>query len=455
MRKFEILTIVAGAVLVVLQLFLFGVYGIASVAGIATCSGLAFVLMMTQLQHKGYRIPAIIRGIRILIMTTIVTVAIVFTGFVVVNLPKESSFTDTLRVASPEILTPPRYSQFMKILSQSDLPQLTDEQQRALNELDYTKANLVQYLSRTNAFRDVLFDFLSVTPIELPGAQRALIETQTAEYTVLITAAKAEATAIRWLYALGESRKANEKYVRLWKSIAMMCRGKNSIIHTVYTIAMADIAINALENERIPTSLPKDTVLVSMDYVTKTLSHALNDSLILEYEMLSRILRDIPQHIPYIGPQGLPMIYALNTDIVTLWPFYDSNKTRRILHEYYTDLVALNDLAYFQTADKLLRLSDNYRKTVFARKWNNITGKALLARIGIEYHSVFMQKDALLGRLAVVSMVLTETKFEENKLPKDPLTGKSYRVHSSRGMIAVISEFSENNNERIVFAWEK
>lgn len=455
MRRFEIITIVSGMVLVVLQFFLFGFHGVASIAGIAICSGLAFVIVLIRLQQKGYRIPSFIRVIRFCTMLIITAVSFVFVAFTVLNLPKEPYFNDTLRVASPEVLTPPRYAQFMNILSQPDMPKLTAEQQNALNELDYTKANIVNYLSQTTAFRDSLFDFLSVTPIELPGAQRALIEMQSVEYTVLISATKAEATEIRWLYALGQPRKANSKYVRLWKSLEMMCRGKNSIVHTVSTIAMADIAITTIENERIPPYLPKDIVLTSMKNVAASLPHALHDSLILEYEMLSRILRDIPHHIPYIGSEGLPLIYALNTELLTLWPFYDINKTRRILHEYYEALLVMNHVPYFTAEPQLLQLGDKYRQAVFARKGNNITGKAFLARIGIEYHTVFMQKDALLGRMAVVGVVLSSRTFDEKSLSIDPLTGTRYQVRYSRGMVAIISMRSENIKERIVFAWEK
>ena len=455
MKKMIHFAIYSAVAFIVLFVFLFGPVSIAHLfplVMLAVSGGLLLIMW------KYDAVSGVVKKFLLILAgfgsAGIIIVTFLFFAFCIINIPPEKTFNGDIQLTAPDTVQSSAYKTLVTLTDNKwTIPEFSSDEFLALDAYNYKDAGIAKAIASAKDFAPAVLDFLEKNAVSVPTEERDRVDYPIPDYRAIDLVVRLELASIKQLLDTGKRQEAIARYQRLWRVAARMTEGQNSLFHVLYTMQTADRLIDFMEQPNMFTVMPIKGFRQYVDTVYAGVDRSMQDSFKLEYVVISAVFNDMKTNAPTLQfPNSA--IANMPGHIVIKWPFYDKNAVKRMLFEEINAINVLCVKPYHEIAQELEKALTDFNTKINNRQVKNPTGKMLLALAAPEYSRFVMRKDAVKGRIEVLTTVadMAVWSITADKLPIDPLTGKSYIVREENGMKQIVSEMKDRDKERIVFA---
>ena len=285
-------------------------------------------------------------------------------------------------------------------------------------------------------------DLIAQGPFSMPEQQRLSLETPFPNLGSLIGLGESGREEVAELIAEGRPDEAYEKYLLLWSVADNMIGGEGSITLIQYLIgvdlgyALADFHLEDDNSARLPGD---ERLSEIVERYERRLAGAFERAISGEYGW-GKEIAEHPEDWCRFGGLGSEDSATWVCPFHLPWPFYDANKTLRVRHDLFFEMVELNRAAMHQSRSDSVDLDERFERASAFSLWKNPVG-SLVNAATLPFLSRFAHRDhELKAKLTILAYLVRAT--ESGRLgspPTNPLTGTPFVVTDKGDRIEIRS----------------
>ncbi len=280
-----------------------------------------------------------------------------------------------------------------------------------------------------------------------PPRDGLFIGSEVPDFAAVEAISDAELGQIRGLLTDGNSRTANTKYIRLWKVAENLVSSRSVMVQYLVGMEISSDLIAFYLDDDNSRLLSNDAELrFRVESVRDRLDSGFVGAITREYLTLRKSIADRPSDVCQGVPRGL-CIFGWP------WPVYDVNKTLKVEHDQFVDLVSLGIAPFHQVERGLKAYEDEAERTNQVSLLKNPVGSVVLSLgVPVWLTRFVCVKERTSASLAVFLYALdSQNAGVYGTPPVDPLTGEPFTVTDSGASVTIESTYIRDGGPAVQY----
>ena len=295
--------------------------------------------------------------------------------------------------------------------------------------------------------------FLAINTVSVPPGALTF-DSEIPRFVSLGGAGTSGVDEVRELLDQGNQVEAREKYLRLWDAAHNMvsAEGAITLIQHLIGIGMIDVLIEFYLDADNRARLRVDDELLAMSVaLDERLDDGYRKAIAAEYGLFRSVVATGAEDVCHFST-----IFGV-CSLSLPWPFYDRNKTLRVVQDLYLELTRMSTEPYYLIKDEMEGFEQKAERVTRVSALRNPAGSTVLsALIPASFAKFIVRKEESKARLLVLRYVIEASRSgDHSDVPTDPLTGEPFGVADKGDTIEVSSSHREDGERAISYEIRK
>ncbi len=369
---------------------------------------------------------------------------LILTGYTLISLPKTPPYNQ--RIVPPQVSIEERagYSYFLDYVSPTEAEPHYQVLGDAFVGQKTDSSAVEQALAAVDSLNNTFLETLATEPFSFHGLDHPNMPLP--HFLHIQNVYKAECILLGRLVNTDMSQAARRS-LRLWRVLDNYLAGEQTLIQTTAGFVLAGITVQGHLNHFPNLALQADdSLFFEIETVRARLTDALKSACKNEALSLTTAFQSAK------APENLTLPDSDNTSLfggtlkqvfrqtrLTDWPFFDSDKTNQAIEDYFFELIALCNLDFYISAEKLhtlsMTLEQEYRYPLLH---SNPLGNILLSIALPNFAGATERKEEARARLTMLLFLLqNKGQADIAQPPLDNLTGQPFQVEATPGSLRI------------------